>query len=213
MTTTLLGSLKYCFYIIFHPFKGFWDMKHEKRGSLFAANILYVTFIIFNVISTQLSGPILVIQKNINVNNINVFLQISSIVLPILIWCVSNWAVTTLLEGEGTIKDIYMATAYALTPSIITCIPLIIMSNFFTVDEISSIYNFIMSVSIIWTAFLLFFGIMTIHQFTVTKNMGTFILSILGMAIIIAIALLFIYLISCVSNFVIAIFNEFSSRY
>ena len=24
-------NLRYAFYLLFHPFKGFWDIKHEKK--------------------------------------------------------------------------------------------------------------------------------------------------------------------------------------
>lgn len=36
---TLLGELSYAGHIVFHPFDGFWDAKHEKRGSVKAALI------------------------------------------------------------------------------------------------------------------------------------------------------------------------------
>ena len=31
-------SLRYSLYVLTHPFDGFWDLTHEKRGSLAAAN-------------------------------------------------------------------------------------------------------------------------------------------------------------------------------
>ena len=34
------GSLKYALYVITHPLDGFWDLTHEKRGSIAAANTI-----------------------------------------------------------------------------------------------------------------------------------------------------------------------------
>ena len=39
------ASLKYGFYVIFHPFDGFWDLVHEQRGSLLAAHTWLFLFL------------------------------------------------------------------------------------------------------------------------------------------------------------------------
>lgn len=205
-------SLRYSLYLIFHPFKAFWDLKHEKMGNIKSANILYLLFIFLNLLGTQFSGTILSIQNHTDINNINIFLQTTSLVLPIVIWCLANWAITTLLDGEGTIRDIYITTAYALTPYILLSVPLLVMGNIFTLPEMS-VYTFVFSLSVSWSLFLLYIGIMTIHQFTLSKTLWTIILSILGMAIIIAIGLLFISLVARILNFVLAIYNELKLRY
>ena len=36
------GSLKYALYVITHPLDGFWDLTHEKRGSIAAANTIVI---------------------------------------------------------------------------------------------------------------------------------------------------------------------------
>lgn len=35
-----LHALRYALYVIFHPFDGFWDIKHEQRGTATAATII-----------------------------------------------------------------------------------------------------------------------------------------------------------------------------
>ena len=45
-----LASLKFALYCITHPFDGFWDLTHEKRGTYAAANtILILTLIVIPV--------------------------------------------------------------------------------------------------------------------------------------------------------------------
>ena len=40
-------SFRYAFYVILHPFDGFWDLTHEKRGTMAAANtILFLTLLV-----------------------------------------------------------------------------------------------------------------------------------------------------------------------
>ena len=35
-------SLRYALYVMTHPFDGFWDLTHEKRGSIAAANTILI---------------------------------------------------------------------------------------------------------------------------------------------------------------------------
>ena len=37
-----IQSLKFALYCITHPFDGFWDLTHEKRGSIAAANTILI---------------------------------------------------------------------------------------------------------------------------------------------------------------------------
>ncbi|MHB1484700.1 MAG: YIP1 family protein [Saccharofermentanales bacterium] len=207
----VLESLRYSLYLIFHPFKAFWDLKHEKRGNVYASHIILFFFVLFNVLSIQMSGNILAIQRNVNINNINIFLQVTSILLPVLIWTIANWSVTTLMDGEGTIKDIYITTTFALTPYVLFSMPLIILANLLTRSELT-LYTFLFTVSIIWSALLIVIGIMTLHQYTGTKTIAIIILTIVGMFIIIAIAMLFLSIIMRLSNFTMALINELSMR-
>ena len=42
-----LATLKFALYCITHPLDGFWDLTHERRGSLAAANtILFLTLLV-----------------------------------------------------------------------------------------------------------------------------------------------------------------------
>ena len=37
-------TLRYSLYVIFHPFDGFWDLIHERRGSIGAATAIFIMF-------------------------------------------------------------------------------------------------------------------------------------------------------------------------
>ncbi|MER2139949.1 MAG: hypothetical protein ABS965_07620, partial [Succiniclasticum sp.] len=43
-------SLRYALHVITHPFDGFWDLIHEKRGSIAAANTFLALFLIIRVL-------------------------------------------------------------------------------------------------------------------------------------------------------------------
>ena len=105
-------TLRYSLYVITHPFDGFWDLTHEKRGSLGAANVIIVAALLTNILKLQFSSFLFV-------KVIWEFTNLLEIVLgflaPIVIGCLANWGLTTLFDGKGTMKDVYMAIGYSLT--------------------------------------------------------------------------------------------------
>ena len=134
-----------------------------------------------------------------------------SVVLPVALWVLSNWCLTTLFDGEGSLKDVYIATCYALTPLPLFVIPLTIVSNFVALDEIALI-SMLLTIAYVWTGFLIFFGMMTIHDYTLGKNVIISIFTLLGVAIIMFIAMLFTGLIQKVVTFVYNIVVEIQFR-
>ena len=204
----IISTIKYSIYVIFHPFKGFWDLKHEKKGTLsFSTAIVFVLVFIF-ILRRQVTG--FLVNTN-DISSINIIVQFSYVLLPFILWCISNWAITTLIDGEGSFKDIYIATAYSLVPLIILNIPMLIMSNVFTLDEMTFYYLFDV-VAIIWTVVLLIFAIMTIHQFTLPKTIGSMIIAVVGMVILIAIVLLLTSLLQMLYNFIGILIKEIQMR-
>ena len=191
-----------------HPFKGFWDLKHEKRGSMGASLLLVLGVIIILIMHRQMTG--FVINTN-DVTDMNIIVQVAMVVLPLLLWTVGNWAITTLMDGEGNMKDIFMTTCYALTPIILFNIPMLILSNVLTLEEMT-LYTLLDVISVVWVVFLIIVGIMTVHQFSMGKTIVTIILAVVSMAVLAAIGLLLVSLVQQMVNFVEICIFEFSMR-
>ena len=111
----MASQLKYAFYILTHPFDGFYDLKHEKRGSLKAALLLYALTALTALLRQQFSEYLFNPYAD---KGQNVLAVIVLAVGPYLLWCVSNWCLTSLMDGEGSMKDMIIATGYALLPLI-----------------------------------------------------------------------------------------------
>ncbi len=154
-------SLKYALYVITHPFDGFWDLIHEKKGSIAAANTFLALFLIIRVLKLIATNFQFIMAP---IQHINIFEEMGSLLLPFLVLCIANWAMTTLFEGKGRFKDIYMGMCYALVPYIIIQLPMILVSNMLTFEE-GSLYTVMLSISVIWCAFLAFVGLMEIHDY------------------------------------------------
>lgn len=203
-----LASLDFCFYPIVRPFKGFWELKKERRGTLLAAFTLILMFVLAMLAKQLLTGYIF------NFTDLESFQPLRQIVImlvPILLFCVSNWCLTTLMDGEGKVKDIIISVAYALVPIILTQIIAIILSNILIQDE--NIYRIVLEYAgYIWTTALLLIGNMTVHNYEMGKAVGMMILTIVGIAVIVFIALVFINLAYEMYNFGFSIYYEILFR-
>ena len=201
-------SLRYALYVITHPFDGFWDLIHEKKGSIAAANTFLILFLLIRVlklIATNfqfISAPI---------QHINVFEEMGSLLLPFLVLCVANWAMTTLFEGKGRFKDIYMGMCYALVPYILIQLPMILVSNMLTYEE-GSFYSVLLAFSVIWCFFLVFVGLMEIHDYGPGKTFIFLIVTVVGACVILFLMLVFFSLLSDAVAFFVSFYREIVFR-
>ena len=140
-----------------------------------------------------------------------VFATILSVLMPLILWVVANWCLTTLMEGEGSIKDIFIASCYSLAPLGFLMIPATIASNFVLVEE-ADIVSLVITFGFIWTGMLIFFGMMVTHDYSLGRNIITTIGTIVGMAFIIFIAVLFTTLLGKLVSFVTNIVTELQYR-
>lgn len=206
---TYQKSLRYCFHCIVRPFDGFWDLTHEKRGSFAAANTLVILVLLTKLI--KLAGTSFIFDP-VNWNEVNILLEIMSFLLPFIVYCVANWCLTTLFEGKGTLKDIYIGTAYAMTPYILIQLPLVVLSNFVTEEE-GAFYTYFGYFSFVWCAFLIVASVMMIHDFLVGKAFLSLIFSGVGMLVIVFLMVLFFSLISGGFSYFYSLYKEIVYRF
>ena len=142
---------------------------------------------------------------------INVFEQAASLLLPFLILCLANWSMTTLFDGKGRFMDIYIAMCYALVPYTLIQLPLVFVSNFLSFDE-AAFYTVLMSFSDIWCIFLIFIGLMQVHDYSPGKTLIFLVVTVVGAMIIIFLILVFFSLLGDAASYFISLYREIAFR-
>lgn len=198
------ATLRYGLHVIFHPFDGFWDLKHEKRGGIAAANTFVLLALLTQVWSRMYSNWLYV---DVDLQTFNVWLECGMFLVPLIVWCVANWCLTTLFDGKGTLRDIYMLTAYALVPFILLRLPLTFLSNLLTADE-QMIFTFFNALSLGWSGLLLLCGLMMVHDYSLTKTILSTLATIVGMAVIIALCLMIFSMLSEAISYFASLYRE-----
>ena len=200
-------EIAYGFHVIFHPFDGFWDLKHEKRGSVRGAIFFIVLAIATFYYQAIGQGYLLDPFSSLA----SIWAQVFGVLVPLFLFVLANWCLTTLFEGEGSFKDIFVAAGYCLLPIPLLVIPTTIYSNFCISTE-TDIIGFISSFAFIWLGLLLFFGTMVTHDYSMGKNIITVIGTVVGMVFIMFLAVLFTTLVGKIVGLVTNIVDEIQYR-
>lgn len=191
-----------------HPFEGFEDLRWKKGGSLPIAFVIVFLFFLSTLASQRLCG------HQFNFPDDSLFNVIPLIVQSVIIfaaWVVGNWSICTLLEGEGTMKNICIFSAYALIPYIAQTFINVILSHILISDE----YIFMQTIEVvgtIWSVVLIFSAIKAVHQYSFLKTCLAIILTICAMFIILFLIVLMLSLFQQVYTFIYTVYTEIAYR-
>lgn len=203
-----MRSLQFAFYCLTHPLDGFWDLTHERRGSMAAANTILIATLLARLMRLQFTGFLFL---RVYWPQINIILQIGSVLFVLALWCVGNWALTTLFDGKGRLSQIYMATCYGMLPYPLIQFPLILLSNVVTADE-AEFYVVLGDISLVWAAVLIVFAMAQIHEYKMAKNIAFIFATAAAMLVMVFILLLFFSMISQGVAYFISIVREMLFR-
>ena len=193
---------------VFHPFEGFEDLRWKKGGSVLFASIVIVLWFIGAILYDNFYG------QQFMMSSVRLFSIVPYIVQTIVLfltWVVGNWSICTLLEGEGTMKKIYIYSAYAQIPYVVQLYIQVILSHFLTRDEAI----FITTVSVIgtvWSVVLMFMAIKAVHQYSVSKTLFAMVLTVVAMLLILILLVLLVALFQQVYVFATSVYTEISYR-
>jgi hypothetical protein len=191
-----------------HPLDGFWDLTHEKRGTMAAANTILFATVLIRVLKLRFTSFIFL---TVYWEDLNIFLYIASILFPLALWVIGNWGLTTLFDGKGRLGQVYMATCYGLTPYPLVQLPLMIFSNYVTVDE-QEFYTVLSGLTLVYAGILIVTAMGQIHEFSFGKNILFTVFTLFAMLVMIFILMIFFSMISQGVAYFISLGREFLFR-
>lgn len=199
---------KYAFYTVSHPADGYYEIRHRERGSV-AIALLLVVFFSFSFSINRISASFIV--NDVDPLDVDALTELVSVLLLYGLFCIGNWSITCLMEGEGRLKDIAIAIGYAMIP-IIVCFNIGTVVSQFVAQNEEAFYWMIMGIGVAYGLFMMLIGIMEVHNYTLGKTLVTIFLTFIAMFIIIFVVLLFVDLINQVYSFLYSIYQELIFR-
>jgi len=202
-------SFAYMFGILGKPIDSFYEIRYRDKGSVPLAIVCVFVLSVLFTVNRIFAGYVV---NDINPRTIDGITEMGSFFLLLSLFCVGNWAVTVLMEGEGRMRDIITVAGYAMLPVALVLGPATILSNAISLEE-AAFYNILIGASIAWTAVLLLLGIMTVHNYTLLKTVITLVLTFITILILIFIGLLIMDLLNQIYGFFYSIYTELIFRF
>jgi hypothetical protein len=193
---------------LLHPLDFFYDIQFLGKSKLIGAIIIILLAVAVRVLSLMSTGFSFQTREPYQ---ISVVMQAVWIIVPWLLWSISNWGVSSIIDGEGKFIDVLSGSAFVFIPYVCFMLPLAIITNILTLSE-----NLIVMgatwIIYLWVAFLVLMKTKIIHDFEPSKAVWITILTVIGMFIIMFIGLLIFGLVNQAFSFVIDLYKEISFR-
>ena len=201
--------IKEPFYILFHPIKGFYEFKAENLKKNYVA-VFYLLLMIATRI-LEFNGKGFLVNPN-NPNDFNALRIMLLVLVPVFLITVGNWSITSLFDGKGKLNEIFTVICYSFFPYVVIMLPNILYSNFLIISEVG-FFNAFSMIAVFGMCFMLFFGLLGIHEYGLLKTIVTIIFTVIAIGVIIFISFLFLTLFQNVYSFVYSFYDEFRSRF
>ena len=173
--------------MLFHPIDLFYDLKHRRRGSVKSAFIiLALAFAVF--LSDMFLRGFLFMPANRDSGVLPIYslLFIGCAVL----WIFGSTMVGSINQGEGSLRDVFLVSAYSLIPYLLITPIVIFLSYFLSLNE-AFIIQMLSAVGIVWSLVYLLAGIMEVHAYNFSEMIKNVILTLFFMILaVVAIAMM-----------------------
>jgi len=185
-----------------HPFDSFNAIKYKKMGSVPLACVLTLLFFVSSVIvSTESDFRF----TNFDATTYNSLMQLVQTVGLILLWTIANWGASTLMQGNGKLKEVFIVTAYATVPLIIYNLISAPLSH---LVASATPLTTLRTIAIAFTAILICVGLMIIHDYSFPKLLLSAFVTVLLMILVVFVIFMVGVLIMQFAGFFWEIFME-----
>ena len=198
-----INDFMYLKYEFLHPIDNAYEVSVGHRGNVITASFIFILLFMLFVVSRLCSGFIF----SIPANEFPLWLYTGGYTGIILLFVIGNHLITSIQDGKGTLRSIYITVAYSLTPLIIA-LPIITMLNNVSTYNEYFISQTILTISTAWSVLNICLSLAQIHDYRFWKFIKTTLLTIGFMAVAVLLASLFYLLAKQFIDFVLQVYTE-----
>lgn len=187
-----------------HPMDNYYEIRKYRQGSVVAATVIYALFFLDFMAFKTLKG---FVYQTVSVED----MDIGSIVLGFFIllglFIICNYLVTSINDGDGTFKQIYMIPAYGLMPAMISLLIVTVVSYVLTYNE-AFLLTIVLIIGITWSVITIFLGLQTVHDYTFGETVKSILLTVVFMIIVAVIGIIISIMWDSLYSFLAAVGKE-----
>ena len=202
--TPIIGEIGYSFKCAKHPIDRYYDIRVNKNGSLITATIIYIVF--FGVYMLYQTGKGFIYQYT-KVEDMDMGAVVVGFFAILILFIVCNYLVTSIKDGDGTLRQVYIIPAYGLMPVMISMLITIGMSYVMTYNE-SFILTVVMLIGLTWSIAVIFEGFSTVHDYDFKGTVLSLIITMAFMLIAAVVVLVVIIMWEQLYDFLLTVGKE-----
>ncbi|MDY0075090.1 MAG: YIP1 family protein [Acholeplasmataceae bacterium] len=176
----LLKDIFYIFRVMRHPMDSFYEIKKGHKATLTSAIILYFALFLVYLNYSINKGFIYQFIAAEDMDLSAIIIGFFSITLVLMI---SNYLDTSIHDGIGGMKQIFIMFIYAMGPLFIALVSTTILSYVLTYNEVFFL-NIIMMIGFGWSFINVFLGITEIHDYSGKQAIKSILMTVLFTVII-----------------------------
>lgn len=203
-----LGGVLYGFKVPKHPIDRYYDIRVKRGGNLFGATALYLLlFIVYMAYQTKKGF----IYQFTAVEDMDINAIVIGFFFLFALFIVCNYLVSSIKEGDGSLKQVYMIPAYGMLPLMVSMVSITALSYFLTSNE-SFLLTIILTVGGVWSVILIFTGFLTVHDYTFKENIASLVLTLVFMIIAAVMVLIIIIMWERLWQFLLTLGKEITQN-
>ncbi len=199
----------FLFRFIRQPADSFYYIKRNLRGSVGFALLIYGWVIAVRLLTLYWTG--FIFNPYASAADVPVASEVVTLAIGLGLWNIANYLISTITDGEGRFRDVFIASAYSLFPFALFALPLALFSNLLTLNEIF-IYTFSRDFIYAWCALMLVIMVMEIHNYSFAETLRNIALTLFTMLMFLLTAYIFFVLFNQLADFIRAIVQEVGLR-
>lgn len=190
--------------MLYHPLEAYeiLKMERERKGMLFPAILLLLIASLEKYANNFAVGFQFRARE---LNSISIMVEMAYVIIPVVVWVVANFCMTSIIDGESKPKEIFITSCYCLAPYIVLTPISAALSHVLGASE-AGFYYFLQSAALVWVILLLFFALLRQNNYGFFKALG---IAFLCVAFMVVLAAVVIFLIALSMQFVSAVYEVF----
>ena len=196
--------------MLYHPLEAFdiLKMERERKGMLLPAVLLLLIASLEKYANNFAVGFQF---RGRDLNSISLAVELAYVLIPVVVWVVANFCMTSIMGGESKPKEIFVTACYCLAPYIVLTPVAAALSHILGASE-AGLYYFLQSAALVWVILLLFFALLRQNNYSFLQALG---ITFLCVAFMVVLAAVVVFLIALSMQFVSAVtevFQEFQRK-
>lgn len=197
------------FYPMLHPIEGYQEMRYHQWGHAGYATVCVLLLFFALFAKEQLFG--FAFRVDVNPDDLNLPLLFLLSVGLCGLFVAINWAICTLFDGSGKLKDIWVVVGYSLLPYILCVLLACVLSQFLTSEEAIFI-EAIQVVGAVYSVFLMIKGVEAYHEYSFKGSIVSLLCTLVGLVLVMLLGVLLFSIVQQFVAFVVTIYQEMLLR-